>query len=233
MFLQEKMKSKNKLVPRLLGITKESVMRVDERTKEVVQEWPLTTVKRWAASPKSFTLVRNSMCVYMCADAPLLCSRAVGQIWRGILLLDVCRTLGSTRRATTLCRQLKGSRFPSSLRVTLISSWKRWRPSSDTQGEVLRASNCCWSFIDHWSSLIHPNGLSTHCLKLSLTGVYFSSNNTYLFSCYSAISSLSCIINCVFFCFLQKQSKDRFGLEGDEESTMLEESVSPKKCVKI
>lgn len=51
------MKSKNKLVPRLLGITKESVMRVDERTKDVVQEWPLTTVKRWAASPKSFTLV--------------------------------------------------------------------------------------------------------------------------------------------------------------------------------
>lgn len=30
---------------------------------------------------------------------------------------------------------------------------------------------------------------------------------------------------------LQKQSKDRFGLEGDEESTMLEESVSPKKYV--
>uniref|UniRef100_H3D1B2 Talin 2a n=1 Tax=Tetraodon nigroviridis TaxID=99883 RepID=H3D1B2_TETNG len=53
--VKEKMKSKNKLVPRLLGITKESVMRVDERTKDVVQEWPLTTVKRWAASPKSFT----------------------------------------------------------------------------------------------------------------------------------------------------------------------------------
>lgn len=59
-FSQEKMKSKNKLVPRLLGITKESVMRVDERTKDVVQEWPLTTVKRWAASPKSFTLVSRS-----------------------------------------------------------------------------------------------------------------------------------------------------------------------------
>lgn len=28
---------------------------------------------------------------------------------------------------------------------------------------------------------------------------------------------------------LQKQSKDHFGLEGDEESTMLEESVSPKR----
>ena len=32
-----------------------------------------------------------------------------------------------------------------------------------------------------------------------------------------------------FLSFQQKQSKDRFGLEGDEESTMLEESVSPKK----
>lgn len=32
---------------------------------------------------------------------------------------------------------------------------------------------------------------------------------------------------------LQKQSKDRFGLDGDEESTMLEESVSPKKSVQI
>lgn len=61
------MKGKNKLVPRLLGITKESVMRVDEKTKDVVQEWPLTTVKRWAASPKSFTLV---LCDYK-SSAPL------------------------------------------------------------------------------------------------------------------------------------------------------------------
>lgn len=59
-FLQEKMKGKNKLVPRLLGITKESVMRVDEKTKEVIQEWNLTNIKRWAASPKSFTLVSFS-----------------------------------------------------------------------------------------------------------------------------------------------------------------------------
>lgn len=69
--MQEKMKSKNKLVPRLLGITKESVMRVDERTKDVVQEWPLTTVKRWAASPKSFTLVRDAItCVPLHLSAP-------------------------------------------------------------------------------------------------------------------------------------------------------------------
>lgn len=54
------MKGKNKLVPRLLGITKECVMRVDEKTKEVIQEWSLTNIKRWAASPKSFTLVWTS-----------------------------------------------------------------------------------------------------------------------------------------------------------------------------
>ena len=52
------MKGKNKLVPRLLGITKESVLRMDEKTKEIMKTWPLTTVKRWAASPNSFTLVR-------------------------------------------------------------------------------------------------------------------------------------------------------------------------------
>ena len=51
------MKGKNKLVPRLLGINKESVVRVDEKTKEIMKTWPLTTVRRWAASPNSFTLV--------------------------------------------------------------------------------------------------------------------------------------------------------------------------------
>ncbi|XP_077865408.1 LOW QUALITY PROTEIN: talin-2-like [Saccoglossus kowalevskii] len=54
--VKEKMKGKNKLVPRLLGINKESIVRVDERTKEILKTWPLTCVRRWAASPKSFTL---------------------------------------------------------------------------------------------------------------------------------------------------------------------------------
>lgn len=109
------MKSKNKLVPRLLGITKESVMRVDERTKDVVQEWPLTTVKRWAASPKSFTLVRDvntHACVCVDQSDPAALS----------LRVDVCRTSGSTRRATTPFRPPKGSRFPSSSPVTSTSS---------------------------------------------------------------------------------------------------------------
>ncbi|GFT39672.1 talin-2 [Nephila pilipes] len=54
--VKEKMKGKNKLVPRLLGVTKDSVLRLDEKTKEILKTWPLTTVRRWAASPNSFTL---------------------------------------------------------------------------------------------------------------------------------------------------------------------------------
>ncbi|KAI0230740.1 Talin-1 [Lamellibrachia satsuma] len=54
--VKEKMKGKNKMVPRLLGITKDSIVRVDEKTKQTLKTWPLTTVRRWAASPNSFTL---------------------------------------------------------------------------------------------------------------------------------------------------------------------------------
>ena len=50
------MKGKNRLVPRLLGVTKDSVLRLDENTKVILKTWPLTTVKRWAASVNVFTL---------------------------------------------------------------------------------------------------------------------------------------------------------------------------------
>lgn len=91
------MKGKNKLVPRLLGITKESVMRVDEKTKEVIQEWSLTNIKRWAASPKSFTLVRTS------TGAPcLLCTGApVGQMISLQLLLHGDTALPSSGASTS------------------------------------------------------------------------------------------------------------------------------------
>lgn len=68
------MKGKNKLVPRLLGITKESVMRVDEKTKEVIQEWNLTNIKRWAASPKSFTLVSSLVVMHESGKQEIRCS---------------------------------------------------------------------------------------------------------------------------------------------------------------
>jgi len=54
--VKEKQKGRNKLVPRLLGVTKDSVLRLDETTKEILKTWPLTTVRRWAASPNVFTL---------------------------------------------------------------------------------------------------------------------------------------------------------------------------------
>ncbi len=108
------MKSKNKLVPRLLGITKESVMRVEEKTKDVVQEWPLTTVKRWAASPKSFTLVLAQHTFFQtCIDfqmaqiaqVHLLCSICMYvNVCICITLRPIYRISGSIRRATTQFR---------------------------------------------------------------------------------------------------------------------------------
>lgn len=54
--VKEKMKGKNKLVARLLGIAKDSIIRVDEKTKEFLDVYPLERVKKWAASPNTFTL---------------------------------------------------------------------------------------------------------------------------------------------------------------------------------
>lgn len=54
--VKEEMKGKSKLVPRILGVTKDSVLRLDERSKEIIQTWPLTSVRRWGASPHTFTL---------------------------------------------------------------------------------------------------------------------------------------------------------------------------------
>ncbi|RKO94095.1 talin 1 [Blyttiomyces helicus] len=40
----------------LLGVTKQSVVRLDVETKEILKEWRLTQLRRWAASPNSFTM---------------------------------------------------------------------------------------------------------------------------------------------------------------------------------
>jgi talin len=34
-----------------LGVTRESVIRVEPESKEVLRTWPLTTLRRWAATP--------------------------------------------------------------------------------------------------------------------------------------------------------------------------------------
>ncbi|NXJ13209.1 TLN1 protein, partial [Odontophorus gujanensis] len=129
--VKEKMKGKNKLVPRLLGITKECVMRVDEKTKEVIQEWSLTNIKRWAASPKSFTL-------------------DFGDYQDGYYSVQ-------TTEGEQIAQLIAGY-------IDIIL-----KKASSGKGSLLFRERC------------------------------------------------------------MKKSKDHFGLEGDEESTMLEDSVSPKK----
>lgn len=54
--VKEKKESKNRLTPVLLGVSKNSIIRLDEKTKEELQIWPLTTIRRWAASKNSFSL---------------------------------------------------------------------------------------------------------------------------------------------------------------------------------
>lgn len=101
--LQEKMKGKNKLVPRLLGITKESVMRVDEKTKEVMQEWSLTNIKRWAASPKSFTLV-SSILVLVCVCGEI---DFIYLLFNPVVWFFLCFVLGVFSSAISVCTCFK------------------------------------------------------------------------------------------------------------------------------
>jgi hypothetical protein len=54
--VKEKMKQKNRLVPRLLGISKDGIFRLNVKTKEIIKRHPITSVKRWAATKNSLTL---------------------------------------------------------------------------------------------------------------------------------------------------------------------------------
>ncbi|XP_013174651.1 PREDICTED: talin-B-like [Papilio xuthus] len=54
--VKEQQKGKKKLVPRLLGINAESILRLDEVTKEILQVWKLTQVRTFRAGKEMFTL---------------------------------------------------------------------------------------------------------------------------------------------------------------------------------
>ena len=45
-----------KLVPLLLGVTKDSILRLDFDSKEVRESFSLTTVKRWVFNEKIFSV---------------------------------------------------------------------------------------------------------------------------------------------------------------------------------
>lgn len=52
----EKKKNTRKVMPVLVGVTRDGILRMDYETKEVIKQWPLTHLRRWAASDKTFTL---------------------------------------------------------------------------------------------------------------------------------------------------------------------------------
>ncbi|KAK6099239.1 hypothetical protein MT418_000678 [Batrachochytrium dendrobatidis] len=54
--VKEPAAKRKKATTMLLGVTKQSILRVDLETKEIVQEWKLTQIRRWAATAKTFTL---------------------------------------------------------------------------------------------------------------------------------------------------------------------------------
>ncbi|TPX64716.1 hypothetical protein CcCBS67573_g08329 [Chytriomyces confervae] len=54
--VKEKLDKKAKLADVLLGVTKQSIVRLDAVTKDVIKTWPLTHLRRWAAAANSFTL---------------------------------------------------------------------------------------------------------------------------------------------------------------------------------
>ena len=45
-----------KWVPIRLGITRKSILLMDDKTFEILKEWPVVKIKRWSASDQSFTL---------------------------------------------------------------------------------------------------------------------------------------------------------------------------------
>jgi talin len=45
-----------KWVPIRIGITRKTVLLLDEKTFEILKEWPIIKIKRWSASDQSFTL---------------------------------------------------------------------------------------------------------------------------------------------------------------------------------
>ena len=49
-------KSKTKLKAALLGVSKDAVFRMDATSVQVLEQWPLTQVKRWGSQKQVFSL---------------------------------------------------------------------------------------------------------------------------------------------------------------------------------
>ena len=49
---------------RLLGVTKDGILRLDEKTKEIFETWPLDSINRWAATQNIFVIDVGSQGFY-------------------------------------------------------------------------------------------------------------------------------------------------------------------------
>ena len=54
--VKERPPKSGKVFARLLGVTRESVLRVDAETKEILKVWSLTNLRRWAAAPNRYRI---------------------------------------------------------------------------------------------------------------------------------------------------------------------------------
>ena len=71
---QEMAQHQKRLIPCLLGVTRESIIKVDSNTKAVIKTWPLSIVRRWGSSPNIFTLVIIVLNHWLSTSTIITCS---------------------------------------------------------------------------------------------------------------------------------------------------------------
>ena len=89
-----KQANSKKAKPVLLGITRDSFLRIDPETKEMLTTYPLTHIRRWAATKNNFTLdVGDYSESYLHFTTPD--SEKISQLLTGYIDIILKRTRGN------------------------------------------------------------------------------------------------------------------------------------------
>ncbi|KAK2151018.1 hypothetical protein LSH36_379g01082 [Paralvinella palmiformis] len=219
--VKEKVKGKNKLVPRLLGITKEAVVRVDEKTKE--------NVRLLQGSIIVFRLPLHGLYVYLLIPD------------NEDLAADNGEEMGSVFRTA--------SHWPTNDAVTCfveqshlhIQRGRQSEPVNRRAKKPFPARSLARRHVFRTHKASRQSGIWPRDHHRTPSGIQVVTNNVrggmvdfgdYSDSYYSVqttegeqISQL--IAGYIDIILKKKKAKDHLGLEGDEESTMYEHSVSP------
>ena len=131
------MSGKNKLVPRLLGVTKESIIRVDERTKDVT--FPFLNYSSIVET--FFRLVFRSLAANTCQTMDsiskyLYIGKKNKTLWERTVFL-VHRISVIMQRLITRYKHMKVNKFLNWSLVILISFWKKWEFGLRPQAKLL------------------------------------------------------------------------------------------------